>query len=317
MKKITAFLLCLTMIFSLCACSLGNKAPEVPSKRDAQKAAEEEYDMDLDFVSEDISRHEDEAEWVFVNEEVYENGGSTTTTVLVTWNSNHPDRFRFSDEVEYVEPLTIIEETEVTVATEVTVETTVAETTVPTETTANQFGPSYIPGYIEGDSFISEEFGFEIALPDGWSFATEQQLSQLGYNVADLMASEDWAQSLANGTVAIEFYMFSPTTENINLTIGSLLGNYTPESFAISASENLEAQMASLINILDISVETYEINGVTYYGTEWEGTLVTTGDTIYERQLYFVSDDMVGTITVASPVDRADLDVIFDILNAI
>lgn len=313
MKKLIAFLLSMTMLFSLCSCSLlkHEEEVEVPTKRAALKAAEEEYDLDLDFVSEDISRHEDEATWVFVNEEVREDGSSTTTTVTVTWSANHPDRFRFDDDVTYVEPLTIIEETPTPTPTEVPVETTV-------ETEPDSENP-YSAGYIsDNNSYINEDIGIEVTLPDGWAFATSRQLASIANYVTENMPYEEWAQAIENGLAVTEFYMYSADNTNINLTVAGNNGDLTPQDHSSYAVENLSDNLAAVFEITDIEATEYEIDGITYYGIEFEGIINATGDTAYQRQIYIPSDSgMMATLTITSHTSRDDLDILFDVFNEI
>lgn len=102
-KKLATLFLIGLMAFSMAACTgeetdskkdkkeVESEESSVPSKRDAKKAAEEEYDMSFEFVSEDISKKEDEAEWVFLSKD-------GTLQVTVTWSEDDPDEFEFEDE---------------------------------------------------------------------------------------------------------------------------------------------------------------------------------------------------------------------------
>jgi len=306
-KKLTAFLLSLTMILSFTSCSLLEKEEEieVPSKRDAQKAAEEKYDIDLTFVSEDISRHEDEAEWVFVYDgpDEYE-----ITYDSVTWNSDHPDRFRFHEETEFIdydEPI----ETSVPSPTSTPAPT---PTTAPTEAPET---PDYSAGDIVGDAYESEVFNMRIELPDGWRFATDREIAALGYAVSDLFNSEEYENFLENGLIALEFYMSGGTEGNINFNISSNNAGFTPEEYAANSVEAIESQLTGIIDVTYTSCETFVINGAQYNGLDLAGTVVGADISIYERQLYFVSDSgLVGTLTVAA-YDEEGLDIIYDILS--
>lgn len=103
-KKLSVMFLIGLMAFSMAACSgeetdskkdkkkvEESEEVSVPSKRDAKKAAEEEYDMSFEFVSEDISKKEDSAEWVFISKD-------GTLQVTVSWSDEDPDEFEFDDE---------------------------------------------------------------------------------------------------------------------------------------------------------------------------------------------------------------------------
>ena len=129
MKRVAALVLGLAMMLGIAACG---KKIEVPSKKDARKAAEEEYDMEFKLDSEDISKDEKEAEWVFISKD-----GSLEVTV--TWNAKHPDEFEFDEEelpeATETEPIIEIETSETTEETLTPAETseeTTAETIKPT-----------------------------------------------------------------------------------------------------------------------------------------------------------------------------------------
>lgn len=124
MKKVLALIIGLAMLLSMAAC---NKKVEVPSKKDAKAAVEEEYDMKFKLDSEDISKDEKEAEWVFVSKD-------GTLEVTVTWNAKNPKEFEFDDKE--LEPVsTETDETEPT-ETETTETTTEATTTTTSATTS-------------------------------------------------------------------------------------------------------------------------------------------------------------------------------------
>ena len=114
MRKLLAVILSITMLLGLAACNVGNVSEEeieVPSRKDARRAAEREYNMEFVFDDEDISSSGSKAKWVFISED-------GTLEVTVTWKAKDPDEFDFDDRV-------LIEPT-------VTTETTVEEPTVTT-----------------------------------------------------------------------------------------------------------------------------------------------------------------------------------------
>lgn len=307
MKKFVAFMLSASMMASLCSCAFLQKDEdiEVPSKRDAQKAAEKEYDLDLDFVSEDISRKEDEAEWVFTCEESDEIGG-TITTITVTWSADDPDEFEFDEDIQYIEA---------TVA-ETSIETTV--TTVPTETemtpTPTTSYSVYTPGSINDNSYTNNEFHIELTCPDDWSFATEAQISSLGQYVASAVSSDEWEYILENGLAAIECYIYNSNIANINFTISANSVGYTVEEYAEYALNHIPESTAEIMDVTNIEANSYEIDGVTYYGAEWDATI--NGATIYQRQIYLISDSgYLGTITFTSSVSQEANDIMYDVIS--
>jgi hypothetical protein len=136
MKKILALILGLSMLLGIAAC---NKKVEVPSKKDAKAAVEEEYDMKFKLDSEDISDDESEAEWVFVSKD-------GTLEVTVTWDSKNPKEFEFDDkELGPTETETV--PTEIETETSETTEATTTTTAASSETSAS--GTNSVP-VVEG-----------------------------------------------------------------------------------------------------------------------------------------------------------------------
>ena len=105
MKKTTALLLTLSMLFFMFGMTSCKKQVEVPSKRDVKEAVEDEYDKPFDLDSKDIAEDGSEAEWVFVSKD-------GTLIVTVTWSADDPDEFDFDKEdigTDVVEPVPTIE----------------------------------------------------------------------------------------------------------------------------------------------------------------------------------------------------------------
>ena len=137
MKKILALILGLSMLLSIAAC---NKKVEVPTKKDAKAAVEEQYDMKFKLDSEDIADDESEAEWVFVSKD-------GTLEVTVTWNSKEPKEFEFDDkelEPDETDPEPTVTETETTATSEDPTTTTTAATSA-TDTSASASGSNSAP----------------------------------------------------------------------------------------------------------------------------------------------------------------------------
>ena len=63
---------------------------EVPAPADAIRAAEKEYNLTFDLISEVISGDDSEAEWIIVSKD-------GLLEVTVTWSAKNPDKFDFDD----------------------------------------------------------------------------------------------------------------------------------------------------------------------------------------------------------------------------
>ena len=148
MRKLLAVILSITMLLGLAACNVGNVSEEeieVPSRKDARRAAEREYDMEFVFDDEDISSSGSKAKWVFISED-------GTLEVTVTWKAKDPDEFDFDDRV-------LIEPT-------VTTETTVEEPT----TTTTISDPYDDPYFDEG---FQMEIGSGSEIINLWSYSSD------------------------------------------------------------------------------------------------------------------------------------------------
>ena len=146
MRRILAVILSVAMLLGLAACNIGNASTdgiEVPSRRDARRAAEREYDMEFVFDDENISSNGSKAKWVFISED-------GTLEVTVTWKAKDPDDFKFDDR-EIKKP---VEETEPTDITE-----------VPTPT------PAYSDPYYEDGLYMTIGSGPEVI--NVWSFSAD------------------------------------------------------------------------------------------------------------------------------------------------
>ena len=147
MKKWLALILSVCMLVGLAACS-GGTAVEVPSKSEARRAAEREYDMDFVLDDQDIADDGSEAEWVFISED-------GTLQVTVSWDAKHPDEFDFKDkELSSGREPAVTEDTEDTAA-------TTAETAATTTTEDTYYDPD-VPTYGYGSKVINL-----------WSFTNE------------------------------------------------------------------------------------------------------------------------------------------------
>ena len=136
MKKILALILGLSMLLGIAAC---NKKVEVPSKKDAKAAAEEQYDMKFKLDSEEISDDESEAEWVFISKD-------GTLEVTVTWNAKEPKEFEFDDkELEPDETEPVVTTTETSETTTEAPTTTTTTSAAATDTSASASGTNSLP----------------------------------------------------------------------------------------------------------------------------------------------------------------------------
>ena len=81
-----------------------------------------------------------------------------------------------------------------------------------------------IRGKLDGKSYVNENLGIRYTLPDGWSFATEEQLQQMNGAISDTVDDETLSKSLENGSVFVELYAANAElSDSINITRASPL----------------------------------------------------------------------------------------------
>ncbi len=124
-------------------------------------------------------------------------------------------------------------------------------------------------GVIEGNLYTSEFFGFTLTLPEGWAFATEDEMAQISQVSADLLNDESAAaEALANGTVFTDVYAYSGDgLQNLNVTIQSLgvFGGLTDVAASIDTIADVTREQfgSSGLELENVSVASYavDVNG--------------------------------------------------------
>lgn len=210
MKRVIALILGLAMMLGIAACG---KKIEVPSKKDARKAAEEEYDMEFKLDSEEISKDEKEAEWVFISKD-----GSLEVTV--TWNAKHPDEFEF-DEEEFPEAT----ETEpvIEIETSETTEETLTPAETSEETTAGTTNAPAVNGsvvnfdemnfYVNGKKYTLGKTTLQEMIDDGVPF-DKGDIEDANNNLKSHYQSAGFKIDLAE-YYSVQIYVFNDSEEGV------------------------------------------------------------------------------------------------------
>lgn len=166
-------------------------------------------------------------------------------------------------------------------------------------------------GTVDGTTYTNEMFGFRCKLADDWTYATTDELLQLGNIVADSTNNEQLKETLENTE---SFYCMyaqkNDLTQNINIVVENLglMNNLllSEEGYAEMGVSQLES-MAESMGMEDLQMDRKEIDfaGDMHYSADISFT--TQGTTIYERQVYIKASGYICVITI-SAADTAALD---------
>lgn len=133
----------------------------------------------------------------------------------------------------------------------------------------------FVRGTVSGDVFTSEFAGLSFTLPEGWSFYSDEQLSELGGITADLLEGEDGdalSEAMESGQVIYDFFASSPdglSTVNVTVEDLSATGN---SSIGESAYAGIsKSRLADSFESMGFSLKSSEKTTVTLAGTKHSG----------------------------------------------
>lgn len=161
-----------------------------------------------------------------------------------------------------------------------------------------------IRGKLDGKSYVNENLGIRYTLPDGWSFATEEQLQQMNGAISDTVDDETLAKSLENGSVFVELYAANAElSDSINITIqnaGIAFGVAGNAEAAIDASIVVEQKLFEQQGFTDVSVKKGEGSFAGKSMSCIDAVLGKDGLTLYEKQFILKQGNYAVTITASS-----------------
>ena len=128
----------------------------------------------------------------------------------------------------------------------------------------------YEPGTLEGDTYTNEYLGYSFTLPDGWEFATKEELNNMMAAGSEFLNDDQKAAAeYAKLATIYDMVATSDIGENITIMLDNLKfyvgGTATkPETYV----NNLKEQLAAVdANGLTYEVgDTYNVNAV---GKDW------------------------------------------------
>jgi len=126
----------------------------------------------------------------------------------------------------------------------------------------------YAPGTLDGNTYTNEYIGYSYTLPDGWSFATQEELDEMMDAGGDLL-NEDQKAGAEYAKIATIYDMMaqSPSGYNIIVMLDNLKlyvgGTGTsPEDYIDNLVTQLEA-------VNSMSYECGDVTQVSAFGRDW------------------------------------------------
>lgn len=176
------------------------------------------------------------------------------------------------------------------------------ESTAPAGTGADSPLPAEFRGTKRDDAYENELLNLRVALPAGWTFATDEQIAEVNGITADRMAGSAAAELIKKNGQLMDMMMSTVSGSSVNLLLQPQqkgLDAYSDEMVFQLAEESTKAQFAAA----NMSVETYEAVTVRLGSGEKTAlhmVLNASGLVMDEYQIWFRTDgDYMGVLTVA------------------
>lgn len=160
----------------------------------------------------------------------------------------------------------------------------------------------YSTGSIDGNVYENEFFGISLTLPDGYSFVSDKELSQIaGRTVDEIKDEEGTIASIEAGEVIT--YAFAQDSTGLNSVNIVLSKNMDP---SITVKEAMESALTEIVPVLEDSgfidvkagIEKKKAAGSTHEIMYVEGKIGGFG--FYEKQIAFFKDGYAIHITIAN-----------------
>lgn len=175
-------------------------------------------------------------------------------------------------------------------------------------------------GTVDGTTYTNETFGFVCKLADDWTYASTDELLQLGNIVADAANNEQLKETLENTE---SFYCMyaqkNDLTQNINIVVENLglMNNLmlSEEGYAEMGESQMES-MAESMGMEDLQLDQKEIEfaGDKHYSVDISFT--TQGIAVYERQVYIKASGYMCVITMSAQ-DASELDTLQSVFEGL
>ena len=155
-------------------------------------------------------------------------------------------------------------------------------------------------GTIDGDTYRNTLFGISFTLPEGYQFATDEQLAQMANLTADMLEDEASQKAIEDGRTIIDMYAIGTGGQNVSLTIekvnpiAGVLADV--EKYREICVGNLDQQLAGTgMEVVEHEDGTYQIGGTDYPSEQI--VISYQGNTIYEQLVFLKSGSYFGLLT--------------------
>ena len=180
------------------------------------------------------------------------------------------------------------------------------------EAPAEEEEEAFEHGAIDGSTYRNEFFGFAYTLPEGYQFATEEQLAQLANVTTEMLEDEASTKALEEGRVLYDMYAYGSDGQNVSLTlekVNAMAGVLvSAEKYREICVSKFDEQLAGTgMEVVECEDTTYRIGDTDYLG---ENVVLTyQGSTIYEKIMFLKNGSFFGLVTAAgsSPESTEEL----------
>ena len=159
-------------------------------------------------------------------------------------------------------------------------------------------------GTVNGNSYANKFFGTTFTLPEGWSFATSDELAQLNGTIGSIIDDETVTEALESGVAFVDMYAKAADgLSNVNVTIeyasDPSVAAMTSEQYLQSTVDILQNQLSvSGIDVKSAEVGTYSNGGNEFAALNLE--LDVNGTTMYEKMINVKEGDYFMSLTATS-----------------
>lgn len=176
-----------------------------------------------------------------------------------------------------------------------------AETEPDDKDTAEDLGPLFERGTVDGQTYVNEFFGIRAEFSNEWVISTEEGLATMSQQTSEKLNNETAKQSIEDGSAILDFYGQSPrSSETINVFMQDLgMASVTADMLITGNRAAVKKELESQ-SFENVSVEK---GTAVFLGEEvpcLEISAVYAGYDFFERQVYIINGRNVASITAAS-----------------
>ena len=166
-------------------------------------------------------------------------------------------------------------------------------------------------GNIDGTVYTNDTLHIRIELPQGWVYASEEDLVKLNQTVIDSFENEELKAAMEDGAAVMGVYATSPDgTQQINIMFQEMpMSVYTPEMIINASIPEVRSQLESQgMTVVSITKEPIVFLGEDSHCMRIEGSL--NNISLYETQVYAKEGNYLAVITCSSVVNDTTMDLV-------